>query len=283
MKFDLIIGNPPYNGGLDLRIHKVMQNQVTPSGKIVFVHPAMFLLSHKYNVNKRAGYDLDTSKFESVHIFDGNDLFNIGLAVAVAITIWDNGKTNNIVNVRDDAYTNTSYICRHDEVHIYGEKYRDIKKWLDTYVDYVTNGSVGSHGKYKPTSNIYVAFPFGYGGGPMIIPKSKDSLNGYLTKAIGYTSNHNNVFSFSNEVERTNFLNYLKTKSVRFILSLSKTNQALFRGELNQIPWMNFTKSYSDKTLRDIWNIDDELWKFIDKSIPDIYSDYHYDGFYQNS
>ena len=64
---------------------------------------------------------------------------------------------------------------------------------------------------------------------------------------------------------------------------MSKTNQALFRGELNQIPWMNFTKSYSDKTLRDIWHIDDGLWKFIDKSIPDIYSDYHYDGFYQNS
>ena len=131
MKFDLTIGNPPYNGGLDLRIHKVMETFASPSGKIVFVHPAMFLLSHKFNVKKRAGYDLDTSKFENVHLFDGNNIFNVGLAGAVAVTTWNNEKNGKTVKVNDEAYTKTSYVCDHDEVHIYGKRYKEIKKSSD--------------------------------------------------------------------------------------------------------------------------------------------------------
>lgn len=46
MKFDLTIGNPPYNSGVDIDIHKAFSGI---SKRIVFVHPSTFLISHKRN------------------------------------------------------------------------------------------------------------------------------------------------------------------------------------------------------------------------------------------
>ena len=43
-KFDLTVGNPPYNGGMDIDIHKAFSGI---SQRIVFVHPSTFLISHK--------------------------------------------------------------------------------------------------------------------------------------------------------------------------------------------------------------------------------------------
>ena len=276
MKFDLIIGNPPYTKGLDLHIHKRLEHCLNDNGKIVFVHPAMFLLSHKYNVGKRPGYDLDTSKLEYVKLFDGNDIFNIGLGVAMAITVWENAKSNDSVNVVDDVFTNESYQCKHDKIHPYGKHYGWIRQWMADNLDYSTNGSVGTHGRHTPETDIYIVLPIGNGSGPVMIAKGEDCMEGYLTKPRDHKSAYTNVYSFGSKVELENFVGYLKTKCVRFILSISKTNQMLFRGELNQIPWMDFTKSYSDKVLCEMWNIDEKLWKFIDEHIPDYYPDYQY-------
>jgi hypothetical protein len=64
---------------------------------------------------------------------------------------------------------------------------------------------------------------------------------------------------------------------VRFALSIFKFSNMLMRGELTQIPWLDFTKEWRDSTLRQEWNIDDELWTFIDNKIPDYYTDYKYE------
>lgn len=280
MKFDLTIGNPPYHRGIDLRIHNALQECVSPCGRIVFVHPAMFLLSHKYNVKNTLAAYIDESKFESVHIFDGNEVFNVGLGVSVAVTRWDAAKVDSDIEVRDDLYTNSTYKCQPCEIHMYGGKYAWLKNWLESNVDYKTNGSVGTHGKHVPTSEVFIVLPTGYGGGPQIIAKNTERMDVYLGKGKDYESGYRNVFSFDTETERANFVNYLKTKCVRFILSMSKANQMMFRGELNQIPWMDFTKPYSDQSLREIWNIDDEVWAFIDQTISATYDDYNYDGFY---
>ena len=282
MKFDLTIGNPPYHRGIDLRIHNAFQECASPCGRIVFVHPAMFLLSHKYNVKNTLSTYIDESKLESVHIFDGNNVFNVGLGVPVAITRWNVAKQNSGIEVKDDLFTNSTYTCNPYEIHMYGGKYGWLKNWLESNVDYKTNGSVGTHGRHFPTSDRFIVLPTGYGGGPQIIAKNTERMDVYLGKDKNYESGYRNVFSFDTDIERTNFINYLKTKCVRFILSMSKANQMMFRGELNQIPWMDFTKPYSDKALCAMWNVDSDLWKFIDSTISDTYDDYNYDGFYIN-
>ena len=94
--------------------------------------------------------------------------------------------------------------------------------------------------------------------------------------AKSHTSNGKNfpLFTFSSEAERENFLGYCKTKIVRFLLSLVKMNANMYSGELKVIPWMDFTQEWNDKKLCKEFNIDKELWNYINKFIPDYYEDY---------
>ena len=292
--FDVVIGNPPFNNGLDLKIHKVIE---PCSDKIVFVHPSRFAISHKDGVNKNECKDVDMSKFESIHLFWGNELFNIGLFVPVCVSTWKKNKVGNIVMVIDDAFTKTSYDCDCGMVHLHGTMYPVFLKWLNENVDFSDN--VAKNGGRKVVDKYGFVAPQIRGHPPCngedkvlddfftIIPDEKKSLL-KSNKDYGFdldsieNQGHKRVFSFPSEMHRSNFVKYLKTKCVRFILSLSKTTQALYSGELNQIPWMDFSKEWSDETLRKEWNIDDKMWDYINNFIPDFYSDYHYDGIYDS-
>jgi len=287
MHFDIIIGNPAYNNGLDLKIHKVLENH---ADKVVFVHPSGFAISHKDGVSKTECKDVDMSKFESLHLFWGNELFNIGLFVPVCVSIWKKDKVGNTVKVIDDAFTKTTYECDCNMVHLHGKMYPYLIKWLNENVDFSDN--VAKHGGNEATTEFGFAIGTMRGTPPRsgedsvlddfftIVP-NEYSFYKKLFVGKGFTDNsYARVFSLDSDISRINFGKYLKTKVVRFILSLSKTNQSLIRGELNQIPWMDFSKEWSDEELRKEWNIDDKLWDYINKFIPDFYSDYHYDGIY---
>ena len=57
-------------------------------------------------------------------------------------------------------------------------------------------------------------------------------------------------------------------------MSFIKVGGHLDSGELEVIPWMDFTQEWNDKKLCDVFNISNELWKYIDNFIPDYYEDY---------
>lgn len=292
-KFDLVVGNPPYNSGLDLRIHKILENCVTDIGKLVFVHPAQFMLAHKDGVAKVGGRDLDITKIESIRLFWGNSIFSTKVWPAFCVSTWLKNKETDEVNVIDDAYTRTNYVCTSNMVHLYGKDYGWIRKWLYNNVNFEDNLSIRANRVSKTKYAIEFATQRGTRTDNYtdtfvrddfftIVPKVDYALKQWYVNEVGYdcVSNGNRVFSFPSDKARQNFIKYLKTKSVRFILSLSKVTNTLVSGELNQIPWMDFTRSYSDKDLREMWNIDEKLWKFIDEHIPAYYPDWHFDGIY---
>ena len=290
-KFDMVIGNPPYNlgkeHGVDLKIHKVLENM---SEKIVFIHPGRFFLTHKPGVKPYG--NLDMTKFESVRLFWGNGLFNIGLYTPVCISVWNNLKSDKYIEVIDDGYTNSVYRCKYDEVHIYGKLFPKLSLWVES-LDF-SRGQLGKKGSTSATTRHSFYLSTMRGTPPRgtetkvkddfftIVPKEEKEIEKHFVGKDYSSGKYKVTYSFSSAVERENFVNYLKTKTVRFILSLYKTANALCDGELNQIPWMDFTLSYSDKELRKLWNIDDKLWQFIDSHIPDYYYDYHFDGFYES-
>ena len=144
MKFDIIIGNPAFNKRLDLKIHKVLEKH---ADKIVFVHPSAFAISHKDGIHKNECEEVDMSKFESLHLFWGNELFNIGLFVPVCVSVWKKDKVGNTVKVIDDAFTKTTYDCDCNMVHLHGKMYPDLIKWLNENVDFTDN--VAKHGGRK--------------------------------------------------------------------------------------------------------------------------------------
>ena len=288
MKFDLTIGNPPYTKGLDIDIHKSLSNV---SRRIVFVHPSTYLISHKRSSFQKQMKRIDVSKFDSVHLFWGNALFNIELYVPVVVSRWSEDKSNKQVLVQDDAYTHCTYLANYDEVHHYGKDYPRFLKWVNENVMPMveTNGSIGSHGSYEVAEEFGFKMSTMRGHPPLddgdcalkpdfytILPASEDAINANLCSKGDADASYKRMFSFKTEVERNNFLTYLKTKAVRFNLSIFKFSNMLMRGELTQIPWMDFTKEYYDEDLRKLWFIDDDLWRIIDQKIPNYYKDYSY-------
>ena len=234
---------------------------------------------------------IDVSKFDSVHLFWGNALFNIELYVPVVVSRWSEDKSNKQVLVQDDAYTHCTYLANYDEVHHYGKDYPRFLKWVNENVMPMveTNGSIGSHGSYEVTEEFGFKMSTMRGHPPLddggcalkpdfytILPGSEDVIKANLCSKGDSDTSYKRIFSFKTEVERNNFLTYLKTKAVRFNLSIFKFSNMLMRGELTQIPWMDFTKEYYDEDLRKLWFIDDDLWRIIDQKIPNYYKDYQY-------
>lgn len=288
MKFDLTIGNPPYTKGLDIDIHKSLSNV---SRRIVFVHPSTYLISHKRSSFQKQMKRIDVSKFDSVHLFWGNALFNIELYVPVVVSRWSEDKSNKQVLVQDDAYTHGTYLANYDEVHHYGKDYPRFLKWVNEKVMPMveTNGSIGSHGSYEVSEEFGFKMSTMRGHPPLddgdcalkpdfytILPASDEAVKSNFCSKGDSDTSYKRMFSFKTEVERNNFLTYLKTKAVRFNLSIFKFSNMLMRGELTQIPWMDFTKEYYDEDLRKLWLIDDDLWRIIDQKIPNYYKDYRY-------
>ena len=289
-KFDIVFSNPPYNGNLDLKILESLFEQKV-SDKIVFVHPSTFLLDKKFKT-KLYNEIRNTNYLESVNLFWGNKLFDIELQSPCGITVWNINKTSDECTVTDAAFINwtgneSKYSCKINDISIHG-------KIVNTYkhIFYISDkySSILEHRVFPDYSNMTdISIKFSrlrggneYGHGIYSHFHSLLCLNTDSHKCDNTfrckrdVDGERLVWSFNNEIERDNFINYCKTKVIRFILSYYKNNVDLSRGQmLNAIPWLDFTQEWNDKKLCEEFGISEELWNYIDNFIPDYYDDYN--------
>ena len=73
--------------------------------------------------------------------------------------------------------------------------------------------------------------------------------------------------AFDNEIERDNYLSYLKTKFVRFLLQQAITSQHISRDKFIFVPMQDFSKPWTDDELYSEYNLTDEEIAFIDSMI----------------
>ena len=283
--FDIVFSNPPYNGNIDL---KILQTMFDYADKIIFIHPSTFLLDKKFKT--KLYNDVRNSNYLEKTIFVwGNMLFDIWLFCPVTISVWNKKHDSNIVEVIDTAITNSSYTCDVNDISVHGKYFQKIKRFLNCksnlqnnitdeneLTDYsVKFALIRGHANIKNNISGYNEDFFTIAAIDNELNKC-DSTFRLSESAKSHTSNGKNfpLFTFSSEVERENFLGYCKTKIVRFLLSLVKTNANIYSGELKVIPWMDFSQEWNDKKLCEEFGIDEELWQYIDKFIPDYYEDY---------
>ena len=100
-----------------------------------------------------------------------------------------------------------------------------------------------------------------------------DDFYTFIPRALKSSDKKEKVlfFGFENEKNAIKFIDYLQTKFARFCLALVKCNSQLARGEMCLVPWLDFSKKYSDSDLKTAFNITDKEWKFIESVIPNYY------------
>jgi site-specific DNA-methyltransferase (adenine-specific) len=99
-----------------------------------------------------------------------------------------------------------------------------------------------------------------------------DTFYSILSKKVEIENNpKQQSFSFNTEEEASNFLNYLKTNFARFCISIYKNNQNQHRGELEIVPWLDFSQEWTDEKLIEHFQLIPEEVDFINKVIPKYY------------
>lgn len=305
-KFDVVLTNPPYNDNLDIKMLKMLINN-NIADEIICVHPATFLFNK--SEGKRDKYEnIKTSgKLKEVTLFWGNSIFG-GTIVGHAhcISVWDMNKNNSNVHVIDKAFIERKeiygnieefeYVCDINKINIHS---KFIEKSNEIFNKFIKCDSIFDHrasiDNQETKTKYGIKFPSmksgldyknrSYGEFFSLMGKGKETQEDakidetwkptdYYMSTTTYKNDYP-IWYFNTEEERTNFINYCKTKCVRFLLSLIKHNSQLIPSRPTRIiPWMDFTKHYSEEDLKKAWGIDEELWDYIDKFIPDYYKDY---------
>jgi hypothetical protein len=290
-KFDIVVANPPYSKGLHL---KFLEKSLVLSKKdILFVHPSTQFVDKKSEMEgKNSKYYSINQKIEkfikSIHLFNGNSNFDIGLYIPCSITHLDVSKGNNGNFHLTNQITNEKKVYNSiSNIHAFGTSdlfFSIFSKILITMENSLHDkANLKCQGKeneriLKDPNSFFVDFTFIRGHSDLsgtLKTMFKDDFHTLFKKSINPKSGENPKygiwFEFSTLQEAENFISYCKTDFARFGLAILKISQNQHAGEMKLIPWMDFTQEWNDEKLYSHFGITKEEQAFIKQVIPPFY------------
>jgi len=269
---DVTFTNPPYNGGIDLKIIMALK-EAGLLKKLVCVHPSTWLVDVKTQLGEKTGNhlfrkfrDMAREHITRVEMFNGNPIFNVMLFVPCVITEVDFSKKRvaGSIKVKDVGAPDWREVLDINDITVHGKNWDPtVKEFMGRVIKYIAkNGSLDDNytsamtapkGKYY----IQIANIRGHVATETMtqddfytfIQKEPENNKGIRKMDDGNQANVLPIFSFESEKDSILFLNYFQTDFARLCLSLTKIKSHLVRGELRLVPWLDFTKEWDDDKL----------------------------------
>jgi len=278
MKFDLVFSNPPYTNNVDI---KILNEVMHISDEFVIVHPSTWVIDMKnksklFNEFKKQNH----KRVKSLEFFNGNPIFEIALYVPVVISHF-----KSFSNDIDISYFDENYICDDiQKVSKYGDKLNLIENFINDISkvkNYVSQNMI-EYNKLKnlPDQNKHYCQLAQIRGNVNLSSVGKDIVKDDFYTTIMKNSQDNiglrklsrtPTYEFDTIDEVYNFINYLKTDFARFCLSIYKDKATLDCGEMELIPWLDFTEEWDDEKLFKKFDVSQELQDYIREFLPDYY------------
>lgn len=297
-KFDVVIMNPPYNV-----CEKILYETLNTAEKVITVQPTSWILSKDKN-KKIINLLKNKSNYTEINIIEGAKYFDAEILGQLSINYIDFTKQNQIKVNNIDGYT--SEYNNYDNITQYS-----IDKLLNEINNHVyklyKKDNLNNHIAYPLTNDIRIKLqnknlPIvrinGIRGnvnqkngkrGDDFYTLFSNNSNEIQNKVLSSTSHIfdtnskgqkiiNCCFVFDNINDRNNFFNYCKTDFCRICLVLIKNNVHNDRGELNYIPWFDFSDEHFSKSPKEIddwlfkkYGINNKIRQQIEKILPDYY------------
>jgi len=282
MKFDVVFSNPPYNRGIDI---KILNEIIEYVDEFIVVHPSTWLLDNKGKTKFYSTFkDKINSKIKSFEMFNGNPIFNISLYVPIVITHYDSKYSGSAdVQYFDNSFSEFDV----NNITKFGDKWitlvKDFFEKISKYIN-ENDGNIWSRNiKTYDDKHFYCQLAVIRGHEVLDSVKimhqddfytmcmKNDENKGIRQPNLTRPGNPQPTFEFDAENERDNFLKYLKTDFARFCLCLLKTNNNLAVGEMELIPWLDFTEEWDDDKLFKKFDVSQDLQDYIREFLPDYY------------
>ena len=301
MKFDVVIGNPPYQEETKDTSDKPIYNYFMSEAykfadKVCFITPARFLFNagktpKKWNAKMLNDKHLKVAYYEQ----DSSNVFpNTDIKGGVAITYRDAQKNfgkigtfthfeelNSILRkVVDDRFESIFPIISVQMDYKFKPEYKILQAGLTSNIfekqselfskDKASEkqakimGRFNSKRTYRFIDEKYLILPENYNKFKVFLPESNGSgaIGEVLsTPLVGHTQTFISFGAFDNREEAENLLKYIKTKFARTMLGTLKITQHNKAPTWVNVPLQNFTSNSDIDWSQSIAQIDQQLYK----------------------
>ena len=272
MRFDAVIGNPPYLSQLLLEFLLVA---LKLSDKVSFVHPSGWLTRCDKKIEKDVKRELD-GRVKSLKIFNGSPVFNAEfqspLVITTVVKEW-----NKPIKVE---YSNTGNSYEIDSIWNFPTGY-----WEPTEINLSLRDKIK---EYSNISNLLELRTSNHNSVPLNLPticghpvvndKTKlfgdDFFTFFYRNSNIYTSDNNEgkFYSLKTEDERDSLVSYLKTKFARFSLAINKANiRNNVKGYVSNVPLPPLDRNWTDDLIFEYYDLNQQEIDSINSFIPDYY------------
>lgn len=288
-KFDVCFSNPPYNRGLDLKILLALIDKGTVETSVakefVWVHPSTWLLDRKgKNILYGKVKTAINNKLKDVKFFNGYSVFGCeGLDICSVNHIdinYNSNKTNIILFEETFTVDNLEDITKFGKawssivkpfvvriskaIRVGGHIWSHNVRFIDSEKEHCQLAAIIGHtskdGSTKVKDDFYT-----------LTMKNISDNKGIRQPNLNRPGNPTPTFEFTTANERDNFLLYLNTDFARFCLAILKNGKNAAVGEMELIPWLDFTQPWDDEKLFQHFDINKETQDYIREFLPDYY------------
>lgn len=271
MKFDYIVGNPPYDSlrALHQQFFAKAFGLLKNEGMIAFIQPANPYFNKKNTRKKRAELEMqDIIREHCIEVhFKNEDVFeNAQLGSKLAITYASPKKEGSQIKVKyQNGITEITDLSGINQLTISGNLYKTIREKIDKFCE--MNGNFYDANKNKNGVCAKLPKVRGHAG--------QDDFNTFIpvkSERTHYTfDNHDFGIPLVDVSHLDNFYDYLETDFARACLALVKMDINLTGGELRHVPMVDFSKKYSEDELFEMAGLNEAEREILIKLIPDYY------------